>query len=171
MYRYSLQSMIVGYVVSTAKEPKHIHRSVLCRRLEDSPKLTEVEATSALHDVDARRSVVVGGTRWLVRICKECAGMASDPGEWMTQGACASLTASEAEVYSLDLPDSCREVVAAKRRCETCPVRARCLQVGMSQTSGTWGGYTAAEREEIARSETATRRRLRRRQLKTAAAT
>lgn len=163
--------MIVGYIASTATEPKHIHRSVLCRRLEDSPKLTEVEATSSERAGDAEQfAVLISSKRVLVRICKECANMNPDAGEWMTQGSCARLTSTEATIYTADQPASDPRVVAAKQRCASCPVRHTCLQLGMSQPSGIWGGLTAAERKEMITAEAKARLRRRRLALRASAA-
>jgi len=103
--------MIVGYIASSATEPKHIHRSVLCRRLEDSPKLTEVEATSSELAGDAEQfAVLISSKRLLVRICKECANMNPDAGEWMTQGSCARLTSSEPPSTPPTSPPRIREL-------------------------------------------------------------
>lgn len=38
------------------------------------------------------------------------------------------------------------EVDRAKRICASCPVRRTCLENGMSEEWGIWGGYTKPER-------------------------
>jgi len=39
-------------------------------------------------------------------------------------------------------------VTEAKSVCARCPVRRRCLTVGLHEEHGIWGGLTAAERRE-----------------------
>jgi WhiB family redox-sensing transcriptional regulator len=38
---------------------------------------------------------------------------------------------------------------AAKRICATCPVQRRCLEAGMTEKFGVWGGLTALERKRL----------------------
>jgi WhiB family redox-sensing transcriptional regulator len=40
-------------------------------------------------------------------------------------------------------------VAAAKAVCASCPVRCDCLEVGMSEPRGVWGGLTAYERRRL----------------------
>ena len=40
-------------------------------------------------------------------------------------------------------------VAAAKAVCTTCPVQRDCLEAGMSESRGIWGGLTAAERRRL----------------------
>ena len=42
---------------------------------------------------------------------------------------------------------STKEISRAKEVCATCPVRRDCLQDGLSEEWGIWGGFTRAERE------------------------
>jgi len=144
MYRGTVQAMKSGYISAAAQNPGYMHRSVNCRHLEEAPMLREVEGKCQTDD--GRWYVTFIGQQYLVRICKDCDTDAANAQEWMTQGACATLASDLAAVYSSDLSPKRLAVKAAKRRCETCPVKGKCLEVGMSQPSGIWGGLTAAER-------------------------
>jgi WhiB family redox-sensing transcriptional regulator len=56
-----------------------------------------------------------------------------------------------------DVADSPR-VAAAKGICALCPVRAQCLEVGMREDVGIFGGLTSAERRSLARRAARVRR-------------
>jgi Transcription factor WhiB len=43
-------------------------------------------------------------------------------------------------------------VAKAKALCATCPVREQCLEAGMGERWGVFGGLTAGERYELRRS-------------------
>jgi len=44
-------------------------------------------------------------------------------------------------------------VAAAKAVCAPCPVREPCLEAGMSERRGIWGGLTASERHPKRRTQ------------------
>lgn len=64
---------------------------------------------------------------------------------WQERAACARL---ELVDFFPDESDG-RAVASAKAVCEGCPVRIECLETGMEETGGIWGGMTSAERELI----------------------
>jgi len=72
---------------------------------------------------------------------------------WMAEGNCRS------ESPSLFFPSDGVGVDAARRICETCPVKSPCLEYALRNRidHGVWGGASERERRRIAR-----RRRLER---------
>ena len=59
------------------------------------------------------------------------------PPPWQAQAAC--LDAGEAFI----IDDASAKARAATTWCETCPVRAQCLEAGKTETWGIWGGQPA----------------------------
>lgn len=71
----------------------------------------------------------------------------SPPEPWADSAACAHPSVDPRWFWEP------AKQVDAKRVCVGCPVVDDCLQVGMSQEYGIWGGYTPAERRRIQRGE------------------
>ncbi len=64
---------------------------------------------------------------------------------WMEQGACVG------HDTSLWYPDKGEHPRKAKSICATCPVAAQCLEYGLWEPYGVWGGYTFDERKQMRR--------------------
>ena len=67
--------------------------------------------------------------------------------EWRKLGACRGLDAS------IFYPDDDDDAVVAKSVCESCGVRAACLEHALlsREKAGVWGGATERERRRIIR--------------------
>lgn len=77
-------------------------------------------------------------------------------GDWVHRAACVGV--SPETFSSEDLPTSGTDrrstTAAAKVVCAACPVSAECLRYAMDNRVeyGVWGGFTGAERQQLARS-------------------
>lgn len=66
--------------------------------------------------------------------------------EWPEQAVCRQVaTAGYDPWYSDNYP----EQLTAVQVCQGCPVRQPCLQAGMSEEWGVWGGWTANQRKQL----------------------
>lgn len=63
-----------------------------------------------------------------------------DRGDWRDQGACID---AEPEIF---FPRRGESTVEAKLICTVCVVRLACLEFGMSQKHGIWGGLSERQR-------------------------
>lgn len=93
--------------------------------------LTRAEVKEMAHDL-ARGALVEGLLK-----------MQNIPG-----AACKGRDLHHPESYSTGrmAPVSSHAVRVAKALCATCPVRRECLEAGMSEPAGIWGGTTGVER-------------------------
>jgi hypothetical protein len=66
---------------------------------------------------------------------------------WQADARCAGQT----EAFYDEKPES---VSAAKLLCAECPVRSECLEAGMDEAWGVWGGLTTPERRKLRRDRT-----------------
>lgn len=66
--------------------------------------------------------------------------------EWMQSAACKGVTGM---FYPEDRDRS--NFTAAKKLCRSCPVRAECLEAGMDEVYGVWGGLSPRERSRLRR--------------------
>ena len=79
---------------------------------------------------------------------------------WHRAALCrAHIAAGRPDLWTSDTTSD-TQTAAAKTICRTCPVREQCLQEAMrveapSRRYGIFGGYTAAERDRLARRGTA----------------
>lgn len=71
---------------------------------------------------------------------------AADP-DWIHQAACRSLPTS----VFFPSPGEDRGVTLAKAICAGCLVKDACLEFGLHQPDGIWGGATPGERRRIRR--------------------
>jgi WhiB family redox-sensing transcriptional regulator len=71
--------------------------------------------------------------------------MAHNPQVWRRQAACRG-RADDVFFPDSALPDYAARVAEAKATCATCPVRQACLEIGMRERYGIWGGLTARQR-------------------------
>ena len=70
-----------------------------------------------------------------------------DENSWMTKGNC----------YGMDIdpyddpffPPRTGSATFGKQICSTCPVQEECLEAGMSEVHGTWGGRSNEERRRL----------------------
>lgn len=65
--------------------------------------------------------------------------------DWMADGACRT-------VIGVDFfPTEGAGVIAARKVCDRCPVRARCLDYALEEgiTHGVWGGASDRERQRL----------------------
>ena len=62
---------------------------------------------------------------------------------WREQGACRGLDPA------LFFPERGDSTAAAKATCASCPVRAQCLDYGLYERFGIWGGKGERERRRI----------------------
>lgn len=63
--------------------------------------------------------------------------------QWRQQAACVG--------YDIFFPTRGEDTNAAKRICEPCPVRGKCLSLGLKEDHGIWGGTTLRQRRKIRR--------------------
>ncbi len=75
-----------------------------------------------------------------------------DDQEWKKQAACRG---ADPDLFFPDRADGCHGARAAKRICATCAVRSPCLEFGLRERYGVWGGYTFSDRREILRARKA----------------
>lgn len=71
--------------------------------------------------------------------------------DWMEAAACKGQTANyfADEDETLSARQSTRMVKQAKQTCATCGVKQACLDYGMSEPMGIYGGMTADERRDV----------------------
>ena len=86
--------------------------------------------------------------------------------EWELQARCRDHPNPDGVFFSEDRPGARRPedtsaIKKAKGICGLCPVREECLQAGLDEVWGVWGGMSAEERRWL-RSEMDQRRRGRR---------
>jgi WhiB family redox-sensing transcriptional regulator len=65
--------------------------------------------------------------------------------EWIDRARCREVGT---ELFFPEASDPVT-VLRAKRICGSCEVQAECLQYGLRETHGIWGGTTEAERRQI----------------------
>ena len=95
---------------------------------------------------------------------------------WLDSGICLSCSAPDSWMYSaacrLADPDTCFpddepyvdvQFAKAKRMCEECPVVGFCLEIGLDEKWGVWGGMTPDERYKLSKSPKLPKGRLERR--------
>lgn len=63
---------------------------------------------------------------------------------WHAQAACTGV--KDPEIF---FPGEGGSVSSAKAICASCPVRLKCLEANLSETSGVFGGTTPRERQAI----------------------
>jgi WhiB family redox-sensing transcriptional regulator len=78
--------------------------------------------------------------------------MANDPQTWRRQAACRGAPQS---VFFPDtaVPDYVALVAVAKAICADCTVRQACLEAGLREAHGVWGGLSARQRRELRREQ------------------
>lgn len=67
------------------------------------------------------------------------------PKAWSASARCADQTAAFDDEHE-------ETVAAAKLVCAGCPVRAKCLEVGLFEPWGVWGGLSTDERRALVKS-------------------
>lgn len=75
------------------------------------------------------------------------------PGRWVNEAACANTPADAIDGMFFP-PKQGRVTEATRELCAACPVQEQCLEFALAQAPnlfGVWGGFSAAEREDIAR--------------------
>ena len=86
-----------------------------------------------------------------------------DHESWLDSGMCLICTAPDSWMYSAACrdahPDTCfppddepHLYDIAKRLCEICPVVGFCLEIGLDEKHGMWGGMTPDERYKLSKS-------------------
>lgn len=65
--------------------------------------------------------------------------------DWTSEAACAG------KPVEWFYPDRGDTTVKAKKVCRECPVKAECLEYGLSQAHGVWGGVSVRGRRKIVR--------------------
>jgi WhiB family redox-sensing transcriptional regulator len=82
-----------------------------------------------------------------------------DSDQWRNQASCRS-TAQELFFPVGSTGEAIDQIVAAKVVCDSCPVRAQCLQFALetNQEAGIWGGTSEEERRRLRRVWLARRR-------------
>lgn len=68
------------------------------------------------------------------------------PADWTTDAACA-----KSDDPDLFYPETKGPHRAARAVCQACPVRVQCLEAGMDERHGVWGGTSPQERQELRR--------------------
>lgn len=64
---------------------------------------------------------------------------------WTADAACKRQTA----LFFPESEGDAHDVAQAKAVCRGCPVREECLEAGLSEPHGIWGGLTVAERRKL----------------------
>ena len=93
---------------------------------------------------------------------------------WLESGMCLICSAPESWMYLAECskgdPDVCfppdeepHLYAIAKRICEECPVSGFCLEIGLDEKWGMWGGLDPIERQKLAKSPKLPKDRLERR--------
>ena len=93
---------------------------------------------------------------------------------WLDSGMCLICSAPESWMYLAECskhdPDTCfppdeepHLYDKAKRICEECPVSGFCLEIGLDEKWGMWGGLTPDERYKLAKSPKLPKERLEKR--------
>lgn len=93
---------------------------------------------------------------------------------WLDSGMCLICTAPDSWMYSAACrdadPDTCfpendepHLIAKAIRMCETCPVVGFCLEYGLEERHGVWGGLSPDDRYKLAKSPKLPKDRLERR--------
>lgn len=67
---------------------------------------------------------------------------------WKGLAACRRCVGDERRAFFADKP---AEQELAKNLCAECPVRLQCLEAGMDEDHGIWGGLNAKERKALRR--------------------
>lgn len=67
---------------------------------------------------------------------------------WMDRAACVGVENGDAIFFS---ESSAGRPVAAKAICGRCPVREECLEYGLTENFGVWGGLSVRERRRLRR--------------------
>lgn len=72
------------------------------------------------------------------------------PGEWVTQGRCST---TDPEAWWPDSKTDPYRTTTALAVCESCPVKAQCLQWALDnkEYEGVWGGTTPDQRAQMLR--------------------
>ncbi len=78
-----------------------------------------------------------------------------DPGPWVEFAECHGVDPD------LFFPVQGSNATDAKGVCNVCPVKAECLEYGMKEKTGVWGGLTERERARERRRRAAARARAR----------
>jgi len=68
---------------------------------------------------------------------------------WMADGACRGLDADTVNRLFFSERGQNDDITEAKAVCAACPVRAACLEYGMAEMFGVWGGRSARERRQM----------------------
>lgn len=63
--------------------------------------------------------------------------------DWSTRAACREMPSE------LFFPDPGYDTDAAKQVCSWCPVTAQCLEAGIDERWGVWGGTSVTERRRL----------------------
>lgn len=75
------------------------------------------------------------------------------PGPWARDGLCAQ---TDPDAF---FPGKGENPTAAKRVCDACPVKARCVEYALAHPAltGVWGGTTIRERQQLRKTTTTTK--------------
>jgi len=76
--------------------------------------------------------------------------MLAEECDWKLQAACRYH--GDAELWFPQVTDR-YSIVNAKKICFECPVRRECLNAGIREEHGIWGGLTAEQRHQIRKSK------------------
>lgn len=69
--------------------------------------------------------------------------MPEEPADWRLEAACATV---DPETF---YRGSMLDVIDARETCRRCPVRRPCLEAGLREPEGVWGGWTSTERDRL----------------------
>ena len=75
---------------------------------------------------------------------------AMTPPPWVKQALCKSETAEHLETFYPE-PSSHggNPLAVARKMCLQCPVRYECLEYGLDEQWGVWGGHSASQRRKL----------------------
>lgn len=74
-----------------------------------------------------------------------------EPEEWTHSARCNELGTEAVDVFFFDYGTGRYATLPAKRICRDCPVKMECLEKGMNEPYGIWGGTTPEERKKLVR--------------------
>lgn len=68
---------------------------------------------------------------------------------WREQSACRTPDGEDVMSAAMEPQAGVQTILAAKRFCQVCPVRGKCLVVGLEEPFGVWGGLSRRERQKL----------------------
>jgi WhiB family redox-sensing transcriptional regulator len=100
---------------------------------------------SAVEDFPTESMGALPGTGLLLHLADSTDGSEPVPDAWRLEAACRGM---DTELF---FPERGEATAPAKATCAECPVTEPCLEAGLDETFGIWGGVSVRERRRIKR--------------------